>query len=155
MHAFETKLLGEINYDDDAVIEFPHGLPGFDEFRHFVAVTLEHTNPLVFLQSVEDADLCFTTMPVLSVDPRYRLSLSGEDRDLVDLPATRQPVIGREVVALAVLSIRETGTTANLLAPVVVNPRNLKAVQAVAQESGYSHQYALSAIDSEEVALCS
>jgi flagellar assembly factor FliW len=155
MHAFETKLLGEINYDDDAVIEFPHGLPGFDEFRHFVAVTLEHTNPLVFLQSVEDAALCFTTLPVLSVDPRYRLSLSGEDRDLVDLPATRQPVIGTEVVALAVLSIREAGTTANLLAPVVVNPRNLKAVQAVAQESGYSHQHVLTANDFEEVALCS
>jgi flagellar assembly factor FliW len=157
MHAFETKLLGEISYEDDAVIEFPHGLPGFDEFRRFVAVTLEHTNPLVFLQSVEDAALCFTTLPVLSVDPCYRLSLSGEDRDLVDLPAGRQPVIGREVLCLAVLSIRETGATANLLAPVVVNPRNLKAVQAVAQESGYSHQHVLTVTEeeTEEVALCS
>ena len=154
MHAFETKLLGEINYDDDSVIEFPHGLPGFDDFRRFVAVTLAHTDPLVFLQSVEDADLCFTTLPVLSVDPQYRLSLSGEDRDLVDLPATRQPVIGREVVARAVLSIRESGATANLLAPVIVNPRNLKAVQAVAQESGYSYRHVLSS-DFEEVALCS
>lgn len=155
MHAFETKLLGEINYDDDAVIEFPNGLPGFDDFRHFVAVTLEHTNPLVFLQSLEDASLCFTTLPVLSVDPRYRLSLSGEDRDLVDLSAARQPVIGSDVMCLAVLSIRETGTTANLLAPVVVNPRNLKAVQAVAQESGYSHQHVLTETGIEEVALCS
>jgi flagellar assembly factor FliW len=155
MHAFETKLLGEINYDDAAVIEFPHGLPGFDAFRRFVAVTLEHTKPLVFLQSVEDAALCFTTLPVLSVDPLYRLTLSGDDRNLVDLPATRQPVIGREVVCLAMLSIRETGATANLLAPVVVNPRNLKAVQAVAQESGYSHQHVLTATAVEEVALCS
>ncbi len=155
MHAFETKLLGEINYDEDDVIQFPHGLPGFDHFRRFVAVTLERTEPLVFLQSVEDAGLCFTTMPVLSIDPGYRLLLSGEDRDLVDLPATRQPVIGREVLALAVLSIRETGATANLLAPLVVNPRNLKAVQAVTQEPGYSHQYALTGVPIEEVALCS
>jgi flagellar assembly factor FliW len=154
MHAFETKLLGEINYGEEDVIEFPHGLPAFDSFRRFVAVTLDRTDPLVFLQSVEDANLCFTTMPVLSIDPQYRLSLSGEDRDLVNLPATRQPVIGREVVALAVLSIRETGATANLLAPIVVNPRNLKAVQAVTQGSGYSHQHALT-VPVEEVALCS
>jgi flagellar assembly factor FliW len=154
MHAFETKLLGEIDYENDDVIEFPQGLPGFESFRRFVALRLERADPLVFLQSLEDAGLCFTTMPVLSIDPGYRLSLSGEDRDLVDLPGTRQPVIGREVVALAMLSIRESGTTANLLAPVVVNPRNLKAVQAVAQEPHYSHQHVLTALR-EEVALCS
>lgn len=153
MKALETKLLGEIQYDESAVIEFPRGLPGFDERGRFVAVRLDRTDPLIFLQSVEDASLCFTTLPVQAVDPQYRLSLSGEDRELLDLSAMRQPVIGRDALCLAVLSIRETGTTANLLAPVVVNPRNLRAVQAVAQEPGYSHQHVLPA--SEEVAVCS
>jgi len=153
MQALETKLLGEIQYEDGAVIEFPHGLPGFDHCRRFVAVRLEHTDPLIFLQSVEDAGLCFTTVPVQSVDPQYRLSLSGADRDLLDFRAARSPVIGRDALCLAVLSIRETGTTANMLAPVVVNPRNLRAVQAIAEESGYSHQHLLTAL--EEVALCS
>jgi len=153
MQALETKLLGEIRYDEGAVLEFPRGLPGFDHCRRFVAVRLDGDDPLVFLQSVEDAGLCFTTLPVLSVDPQYRLSLSGEDRDLLDFPATRQPVIGRDALCLAVLSIRETGATANLLAPVVVNPRNLKAVQAVVEEPGYSHQHVLTA--PEEVAVCS
>jgi len=153
MQALETKLLGEIQYDESAVIEFPRGLPGFDHCRRFVAVRLEHTDPLIFLQSLEDAGLCFTTLPVQSVDPRYRLSLSAEDRDLLDFRAPRPPVIGRDALCLAVLSIRETGTTANLLAPVVVNPRNLRAVQAVAEEPGYSHQHVLKA--AEEVAVCS
>jgi len=55
------------------------------------------------------------------------------------------------VLCLAVLSFRPTGPTANLLAPVVVNVANLKAVQAVMADSGYSHQHALAA----QEAVCS
>jgi flagellar assembly factor FliW len=47
------------------------------------------------------------------------------------------------VLALTVVSIRETGPTANLLAPVLVNLKNREAVQAVAQDSVYSHQHAI------------
>ena len=54
-------------------------------------------------------------------------------------------------MALTVLSIRETGTTANLLAPIIINLQNRKAVQAVMQEACYSHQHALEAM---EAAAC-
>ena len=56
------------------------------------------------------------------------------------------------MLCLTVLSVRETGPTANLLAPIVVNLRNRKAVQAVAAESDYSHQHALMP---EEASVCS
>jgi flagellar assembly factor FliW len=51
------------------------------------------------------------------------------------------------VLCLAVLSIRETGPTANLLAPVVINPKACRAVQAVAEGGGYSHQHALEPLE--------
>jgi len=91
-------------------------------------------------------------MPILAVDPKYRLKVSGEDLEQVGLPAARQPRIGDDVLCLTVLSIRETGPTANLLAPVVINLRTRKAVQAVAQEPGYSHQHTLLAEDAAEAA---
>jgi flagellar assembly factor FliW len=107
---------------------------------------------LVFLQSLEQADLCFITMPVLAVDPQYRLQVNPEDLKDVDLSPLRQPRIGDEVLCLTVISIGENGPTANLLAPIVVNLSNLKAVQAVAPESGYSHQHTLM---EAEVPVCS
>jgi flagellar assembly factor FliW len=91
-------------------------------------------------------------LPVLVVDPRYRLEVNAEDLALVGLAAARQPRIGEEVLCLAVVAVRESGPTANLLAPIVVNLANRKAVQAVAPQSGYSHQQALV---SEEAAVCS
>jgi flagellar assembly factor FliW len=66
-----------------------------------------------------------------------------QDLEALEFSAHHQPRIGAEVLCLAVLSIRKTGTTANLLAPVVVNLKNYKAVQAVSPESGYSHQHLL------------
>ena len=83
------------------------------------------------LQSLEDPVLCFITAPVLAVDPRYRLKLSDEDREAADLASVRRPRIGKDVWALAVVSIRETGPTVNLLAPLVINLRSLRADASV------------------------
>ena len=148
----ETKNFGKISFEPDSELEFPGGLPGFDSRKRFVAVRFVESDPLIYLQSLEDPDLCFITMPILAVDPRYRLKVSGEDLGQLDLPQERQPRIGEDVLCLTVLSVRETGPTANLLAPIVVNLRNRKAVQAVAPESDYSHQYELM---SDEALVCS
>lgn len=78
--------------------------------------------------------------------------MTGEDLALLELPAERRPRIGDDVLCLAAIALRETGPTANLLAPIVVNLANRKAVQAVAPESSYSHRHALVF---EEAAICS
>jgi flagellar assembly factor FliW len=96
--------------------------------------------------------LCFITLPILAVDPQYRLRVSSEDLARLDLPPERQPQLGRDVLCLAILSLQESGPTANLLAPVVVNVLNLKAMQIIVPESDYSHQHELSP---QETAVCS
>jgi flagellar assembly factor FliW len=152
MPVLETQKFGRISYQEKSEIDFPAGLPGFEERHRFLAVQLPETNPLVFLQSLEDAGLCFVTLPVLAVEPRYRLRVSGEDLERLGLAGGRQPRIGADVLCLAVLSLRAGGPTANLLAPVVVNVASLKAVQAVMPDSGYSHQHVLLPL---EAAVCS
>jgi flagellar assembly factor FliW len=152
MPVLKTKHFGRIPCEPESELEFPCGLPGFEDRRRFVAVRFQESDPLIFLQSVEDPGLCFITLPVLAVDPQYHLRVSSEDLGYLGMPAARQPQIGKDVLCLAVLSIRESGPTANLLAPVVINLRNRKAVQAVAPESDYSHQHALLP---QEAAVCS
>jgi flagellar assembly factor FliW len=143
MPVLETKHFGKLSYEAESELEFPLGLPGFDDRKRFVAVHFVENDPLIYLQSLEDPALCFITMPILAVDPRYRLKVSGDDLGHLGLNAARQPRMGDEVLCLSVLSIRETGPTANLLAPIVINLSNRKAVQAVAPESDYPHQFAL------------
>src|SRR3984885_13911173 len=143
MPVLETKHFGKLSYEADSELEFPKGLPGFDDRKRFVAVRLVESDPLIYLQSIEDPALCFITMPILAADPQYRLKVSGADMERLGLSSARQPRIGDDVLCLTVLSIRETGPTANLLAPIVVNLKNYKAVQAVSPESGYTHHHLL------------
>lgn len=138
-----TANFGTISFAPESVFEFPNGLPGFEDRRRFLPVQNPATAPILFLQSLEDPSLCFTTLPIWVVDPEYRLHITEQDLEFLEVPPERQPRIGTEVLCLAVLSIRKTGTTANLLAPVVVNLENYKAVQAVSAESGYTHQHLL------------
>ena len=152
MSITETKYFGKISFEPDSELEFPLGLPGFESRKRFVAVTLPASEPLIYLQSLEDPDLCFITMPLLAVDPHYRLNVSKEDLAVVGLAPAFQPRVGEDALCLTVLSMREDGPTANLLAPVVVNLRNRRAVQAIALEGEYSHQYELM---SAEAPVCS
>src|SRR5947209_7785558 len=140
MPVMQTKNFGPINYQPDSELEFPRGLPGFDDRRRFVAVRFVESDPLVYLQSLEDPELCFITMPVLAVDPKYKLKVNSDDLGYIGLAPVRQPKIGEDVFCLTVLSMREDGPTANLLAPIVINLKTRLAVQAIAPESGYSHQ---------------
>jgi flagellar assembly factor FliW len=143
MPVLETKHFGKLSYEADSQLNFPVGLPGFDDRKQFVAIYFVENDPLIYLQSLEDPALCFITMPILAVDPRYRLKVSPEDLAQLGLDSDHQPRIGDDVLCLSVLSLRETGPTANLLAPIVVNLRNRTAVQAVAPASDYPHQFAL------------
>jgi len=147
MPYFETQNFGTVDYEGNSILEFPQGLPGFEERRRFVALTFPDTRPLVFLQSLEDRNLCFITLPVLTIDRQYRLEVGEEDLARLDLAPERQPRIGEQVACLAVVTLQETGPTANLLAPIVINLGNLKAVQAIAPDSGYSHQHALTPVE--------
>jgi flagellar assembly factor FliW len=144
MPTFSSRHFGPIEYQDDATFEFPAGLPGFEHERRFVPIEHAASKPIVFLQSLTRPELCFITLPVLAVKKDYRLAVSPEDLRALALADDRQPVIGADVLCLALISVAEGRLpTANLLAPVVVNLRTRRAVQAIQEESAYSLQYPL------------
>ena len=137
----QTKYHGEMEYDKQAALQFSRGLFGFESETRFVPIEQPHLRPLVFLQSLSTPELCFITLPIFVVDREYCLQLKPGDLESVGLPTDRQPVIGEEVLCLAIVSIHQDGpTTANLLAPVVVNRRNSQAIQAVSLNQEHAHQ---------------
>lgn len=96
------------------------------------------------------SSLCFIALAVLDVDPDYKLAVSPEDLEALELPTERQPLIGSEVLVLTLLSIRDVGpATANLLAPLVINLANRRGLQAIRRDNLYSHEQALVAMSEE------
>ncbi len=153
MPIVETKYFGSISYAEESAIDFPQGLPAFEEERRFVLIAPPESAPLVFLQSLARATLCFVAFPVLVVDKDYHLAIASEDLEDLGLATELQPVLGLEVKVLALVSILdERLATANLMAPIVVNVKTRRAVQAIRRDSRYPHNHPLARNTAEETA---
>ncbi|HTP88016.1 MAG TPA: flagellar assembly protein FliW [Bryobacteraceae bacterium] len=147
-----TKYFETMEYTGDSVIRLPNGLPGFEQECEFVLIDQPINRPLVFVQSLATPDLCFVALPVLSVDPEYRLLISPEDLEAMGLNASAQPAIGKDVACLVIVSFGEDRLmTANLLAPLVINLSTRVAVQTIQSSSNYSHRHPLLTEEPEPV----
>lgn len=141
----ETLHFGTLEFEERAVIEFPRGLPAFEDQRRFVIIERADTQPLVFLQSLESTNLLFMALPVRTVEPSYQVAPSTEDLEELELDPARVPEEGKDVITLGFVTVWEDrDATINLMAPVVVNAATRRAVQVVQAWSGYSHQHRLS-----------
>jgi flagellar assembly factor FliW len=140
----ETLHFGTIDYEDRAVVEFPRGLPAFENERGFVIIEEETTHPIVFLQSLTRPELVFMALPAQSVEPGYRLSPAPEDSEELGFEPDAELRLGEDVVALALVTVWDNQqATVNLMAPIVINVKTRRAVQVVQPWSGYSHQHPL------------
>jgi flagellar assembly factor FliW len=154
MPEFSTKYFDRIRYEEQSVICFPSGLPGFDRERKFLLIEQPINKPLVFLQSLSRGEICFPTLPVLAIDPDFRLRVSPEDLRTLGLPENQKPRIGQDLVCLAIISLGENRPpTANLLSPVIINLKTNTAVQTIPLDSSYSHQHPL--VAPSEALVCS
>ncbi len=135
----QTRYFGPVDYHEDTVLVFPDGLPAFEQERRFLALRQPANEPMVFLQSLEHDSLCFVALPARAVCPGFELRMSPEDLQALGLNPSRQPAVGSEVQCLALLSLEANAPpTVNLLAPIVVNLRTLRARQAIQVDSPYS-----------------
>lgn len=151
MPLVDTKYFGTLPYREESVFDFPYGLPAFESETRFVPIELPEHAPLLFLQSLQQPELCFLAFPILVVDGGYRLFIAREDLAALELDTTRQPSLGTEVLVLALVSLNDGfSATANLMAPIVVNIATRRAIQAIRGDATYSHQHRIT-LAKEEV----
>jgi flagellar assembly factor FliW len=141
MPSVETKYFATLSYAEDSVFDFPDGLPAFENETRFVLIEVPESAPLVFFQSVTRADLCFVALPILIADQHYQLAIAPEDLEHLLLDPRRQPALGAEVTVLALLCLQaKFVATANLMAPIVLNLKTRRGLQAIRRDSRYSHE---------------
>ena len=116
------------------VIELVQPMPGFPDHARFALVQLDEDGVLCSLTSLEDPDLRFLVVPPVRFFPDYAPTVDDE-------AVTALGIDGAEdVLVLCVLTAGETlsGTTANLVAPVLVNTSTNRALQVVLDDPALS-----------------
>jgi flagellar assembly factor FliW len=130
-NTIDSQWLGKVELDPQCELYFPSGLPGFEDERSIVPIEIPAQRPLVYLQSAANAGICFVALPVFVIKPDFELRLSEEELFELQLSDTLQPVIGEDVLCLALLLPSGETVQTNLNAIVVVNLHNRRGIQCI------------------------
>lgn len=119
-----------VSVPEEAVYDIGPGILGFDGLRRY-ALLPEEDSPLEWLQAMDDANVAFAVLDPFLFYPNYSFELADADVEALGL-AQREDARVR-----VILTLHESveGITANLLAPLVLNPRMRRARQVVLPES--------------------
>ena len=120
-----TRDLGEIEIDEKDIVTFTGPIFGFEKSRRFVFLYQEEiVENFIWLQSVEEPELCFILVQPDLITDHYQPQLPKEAKTLLG---------DGDWMCWLIVSLREPfqDSTVNLRSPIVVNPELRQAAQFV------------------------
>jgi len=129
----------------DPSVTFPEGLVGCPTWKRFVLIVEDAEElPVAMLQSLDDPDCTMLVADPKMVEPSYTVRLTAEDRAALALGAEGQPVL------YCTLSVSADGwISANLLAPLAINPVTREGRQIVLDDSPYTTTHTIAQVSTE------
>ncbi|WP_010302160.1 flagellar assembly protein FliW [Kurthia senegalensis] len=123
----QTKFLGEVTIQEQAIITFPEGIPGFQEEKQFVLIPLNEASPFLVLQSIHTQKVGFMVATPYAFKKDYAFDLQQSDVEKLEIERAE------DVLVYGILTLKDTllQSTINLLAPVVINEKKQVAKQIV------------------------
>jgi flagellar assembly factor FliW len=123
-------------------VTFPDGIPGFESCRHWVVMAADGSSVLRRLHAIDGAEASFLAIEPRSVLEGYRCDLSAADRRRLGAAD------GEPLLWLALVTLEPSGAlTANLRAPIVINPRTMTGQQVLPHDCLYPLRHVL--VDAE------
>lgn len=136
----DTKQFGEIEIDEDKIIDLPLGIPGFRDFKRYVILQKKETVPFFLFQNLEDPNLSFVVLDPNLILPEYSIEKSDIEKSV------KWDLEKDEISCFVIITIPNGNPekmTANLLAPLVINNNKKEGLQLILQNSSYSHKHQL------------
>lgn len=135
-HRVETSRFGNIEVPQSAIIEFPHGIPGFPASCRYVL--LDHREDSIFrwLQSVDQGELAFVVLDPLLIDQDYPIDAITSLLHQLDVCQDE------EILVLGICTVPPPPgkPTVNLLAPLGIGVHQRIGAQVVLHNTPYSAQ---------------
>ena len=134
-----TRFLGEVEIKEEEIINFPEGIPGFEESRRFVLLDIPENEVFRILQDVEDEFVSFVVTDPWSFFEGYDFDIPDEELLKINISKEEQ----LSVMNIVTLSDEFENSTVNLLAPVVVNKDDRAGKQYVLNSGKYTTKHPL------------
>ncbi|AOY78275.1 flagellar assembly protein FliW [Clostridium formicaceticum] len=129
-----TKHFDEIEVDENKILDFSDGIPGFEALTKFVIIhNPEEEVPFQWLQSVEDTDLAFVIVNPFIFRSDYDFEIPKSTLEKLQIQSPEDV----SVFTIVIIPEDIKKMTANLRAPIIINTKNNKAKQIVLDDENY------------------
>ena len=135
-----TKVFGEVEIAEEKILEFPNGIIGFPELKHFTLIHDEEQGSdagIRYLQSLEEPAFAMPVMDPLLVKKDYDPQVNDE------LLSNLGNLTEDNIIVLVTGTVPSdlTKMSVNLQGPIVINSDERKAAQIIVDSGEFPVKY--------------
>ncbi len=142
----ETTRFGTVEVNDQSVLDMPDGMIGIERCKRFVLLEERPGTAFKWLQSVDDPRIAFVVINPVDFFPDYDIDIPDDQAASLGLKNSS------DAAMLTTVTIYPDAgkVTANLVGPIVMNTRTLRAAQVVLSDDRYCTGHVIGAKESVE-----
>ncbi|WP_418223613.1 flagellar assembly protein FliW [Clostridium isatidis] len=125
---------GKMIYEENEIIYFEKGIPGFDELKKYIIKEVDEESPFKIMQSIENAELGFIIISPFEIKKDYEIKLSNEIIEALNIQNQKDVLL----YSIVKLDSKIENITANLKAPLVININSKKGQQYILDKEDYN-----------------
>lgn len=130
---FNSRIHGEIEYEEQDILIFNKGILGFDDLRRFLLVDLNGIEPFKLFQSLENENIGMIVISPFDFFKDYEISLNDDTINNLDIKNPEEV----KIINTVTLNLEPEKITTNLQGPLVINISNNLGEQIIVDNSKY------------------
>lgn len=115
----ETDKFGAFDTKNSKIINFPQGIPGFEDLNRFIILEIADTKPIYWLQSTEDSSISLPVIISFEIIDDYNIDIRENELEHLQVESENDLLIMNVVVIPS--DVKKM--TVNLAAPIIINAR--------------------------------
>lgn len=135
-----TKNFGEIEIDEEKIISFPEGIPGFEYVKKYIIINNpDEENPFQWLQSVDNEKLVFVIINPFLIKPDYDITIPESAIEKLKIKDEKDVA----VYTIVVVPQNLEDMTTNLSGPIIINVKEKIGKQVILDDHRYTTKHYL------------
>ena len=130
---FDSKVHGEMKYEEKDIVIFNKGLLGFNELKKYFLIDLEEVKPFKILHSLENDEVGMIVISPYDFFEDYEIKLNEEIIQRLEIKSEKDVMIVNTVT----LNSDPKKITTNLQGPIIINISNNLGEQLIIDNSKY------------------
>ena len=136
----KTTKFGEIEIDKNAIFDFVSPIIGFKNLKQYTIIDYKPDSPFKWLQSTEDMNLAFPITLCSFFGINYQFDIPDEEAQLLEIESADDVFVCN---IANIPSSNPQGATINMLAPIIINLKNKKAMQIILKNTDFEVRHKL------------